>query len=134
MNLKTITELIKSNTDEINRFKTEIKKVAPEVPTLNSYTDDDFALYLIQNGIRPDDSDYATLKANLILQYKKRQEYLTNRDYYITLNKILNNLITFYMDQLREPTEIELKTLAKNTGIQENIDKSILYIQENLLA
>ena len=134
MNLKTVSQLIQSNTAEIQRLLVELKTVSPDVPVLDNYTDDDFSIYLIKNGIKPTDSDYTTYLDHLIQQYKKRQEYLTSRDYYITLNKILNNLIEFYMDNLREPTEDELETLAEGTGIQENIDKSILYIQENILA
>ena len=133
MNIQQITGIIEDNLDEIERLEGEISKVSPEVPELSGYTDDDFILYLADQGIYPDDSDYTDYKNHLTTNYEKRHKFLTNRNYYITFNNILKNMIDFYLKYLRNPTSDELKILSEGTGIQENINQVIKYIEDNLL-
>lgn len=133
MDLKQISGIIEDNLSEIERLETEIKKVAPEIPQLSGYTEDDFILYLAEQEIYPSDSDYTTYKNHLIEKNQKRQEFLTSRNYYITLNAILENMIDFYLKYLRDPTSDELETLSEGTGVKENINQAITYIEDNLL-
>lgn len=133
MNVKLIAQTIESNLEQIEKLETEIKKVAPDVPKLENYTEDDFVLYLAEQDIYPSDPNFTIYKNHLINKYEKRQEYLTTRDYYITLNNVLDNLVEFYQDNLKDPDSDELDTLAEDTGIRENIDKAIVYINGNIL-
>jgi hypothetical protein len=133
MDFKATTQAININNDEIKRHEIEIKKLSSDVPKMENYTDFDFELYLARNGLSRRDEDFVSFKAHLINQYEKRQEHITSRDFLITLNKVLDNLIEFWQTELRNPTDDELKVLAEGTGTQENIDKSIAYIEENNL-
>jgi hypothetical protein len=122
-----------SNLEEIERLEVEIQKYSPEVPILDNYTEDDFMMYLSGEGIYPEDEDYDTYKTHLVTQYEKRQDYINSRDYLVTLNKILENLIEFYQDYRRDPDSDELVELASGTGTQDYIDDSIEYIEDNIL-
>lgn len=133
MDIQIVTTDMQSNLESIAKLEIEIKKVAPEVPDLPNYTEKDFVLYLAKQDVYEGDDDYDTFKNHLIDKYEKRQEFTTSREYYITLNLILENLIEFYQDNLRDPDDDELEELAEGTGIQQNIDKSISYIRENIL-
>jgi len=133
MDLKLATETIQSNLEEIDRLEIELKDVSLEIPQLDKFDDDTIKLYLIEQEIYPDNEDFEYYKTQILTNYQKRQELLNNIEYYKTLNLSLHKLILFYQSELRDTTENELNELLKNSGIQENIQRSIDFINSNIL-
>jgi len=133
MDLKLATETIQSNLEEIDRLEIELKDVSLEIPQLDKFDDDTIKLYLIEQEIYPDNEDFEYYKTQILTNYQKRQELLNNIEYYKTLNLSLHKLILFYESELRDTTENELNELLKNSGIQENIQRSIDFINSNIL-
>lgn len=133
MNIELILNTINSLNTKIQSLQIELNQILPQVPVMDDYGDTSFDKFLIEQDILPNNSNYSIYKAQLIEKYQKRQNFKNTIEENQTLINILYGMLSFYQSYLRDPTEDELDDLSVGMGTKENINKAILYIEDNIL-